>query len=34
LFQRVFLGVLFAWVIMIAYKMARLSPTSFGHLST
>jgi Protein of unknown function (DUF998) len=33
LFQRVFLGALFAWMIMIAYKMARISSTGFGHLS-
>jgi hypothetical protein len=31
--QRLFLGVLSAWMIMTAYNMARLSPLSFGHLS-
>jgi uncharacterized protein DUF998 len=33
LLQRIFLGLLFAWMIMLSYKLARLSPTSFGHLS-
>jgi uncharacterized protein DUF998 len=34
LLQRLFLGVLLAWMTVIAYKMARISPASFGHLST
>jgi Protein of unknown function (DUF998) len=33
LLQRIFLGLLFAWMIMIAYKMARLSPTNYGPAS-
>jgi hypothetical protein len=33
LLQRLFLGLLLAWMVMIAYKMARLSPKSFGYLS-
>jgi len=31
LVQRIFLGLLFAWMIMIAYKMARLATIDSGH---
>jgi hypothetical protein len=30
LVQRIFLGLLFAWMVMVAYKMARQSLTNYG----